>query len=97
MSHWPLHLYLAAPRIIVFYLGVVRATVAGAIEGVEVVGRREANLLLGESRIDDKHHAVDGQGRLGDVRRHHHLLETRGLEVGWLGEEGGGHRCGVGA
>lgn len=86
MSHWPLHLYLTAPRII-----VTVATVGGQLRGLRWGGgEREANLLLGESRIDDKHHAVDGQGRLGDVRRHHHLLETRGLEVGWLGEEGAG-------
>lgn len=29
--------------------------------------KREANLLLGKSGINYKHHPIDGQGRLGDV------------------------------
>ena len=32
--------------------------------------------MLGKAGINYKHHAVDGQGGLGDVGRHHHLLET---------------------
>mmetsp|Transcript_12823 Transcript_12823/g.27654 ORF Transcript_12823/g.27654 Transcript_12823/m.27654 type:complete len:661 (-) Transcript_12823:60-2042(-) len=38
---------------------------------------RIVHLLLAKSRIDDVHDAVDGQRRLGDVRRHHHLPSRR--------------------
>lgn len=45
-------------------------------------GRTAANLLLGKSGINYKHHAVDGQGCLGDVCRNHDLrkLVQLGLE-----------------
>lgn len=72
------------------YLGILRqqtqmiAADKERREKIGVVGRRgEANLLLGKSGINYKHHAIDSQGRLGDVCWHDNLWkwEQMGSEM----------------
>lgn len=56
------------------YLGILRQQTQMIAADTEHWGKmeggremEEANLLLGKSGINYKHHAIDGQGRLGNV------------------------------